>query len=147
VLKRILKWVAICIAVVVLAIGLFVLVLLNPEWRMPSQKGPDGVEIRVIAGCSEALKYGEPNRVASSTRSDTTLKTVVLANATCGAVFPVEPRASVKNDHVEVSWSWWSDPIGFFAKCTCTRHIEFNVPNVQSASPKVTVASDVKGIH
>ena len=140
-LKRALIGVGIVLGVLCVAIGLFVILLLYPEWRMPSQTGHNGISLRTIAGCSESLKWEQPSRVESVAKTDNTLRVVVLANATCGAVFPVNPSANIKNNDVELSWNWWSDPIGSFAKCKCTRHIEFTIPGIDGATPAVTIAA------
>ena len=140
-LKHALIGVGVVFGVLFFAIGLFVILLLRPDWRMPSQTGHNGISLRSIAGCSEALNWEQPSRVESVVKTDNILKVVVLANATCGAVFPVSPSANIKNNDIELSWNWWHDPIGMFAKCECTRHIEFTIPGIDGATPVVTIAA------
>ena len=128
------------LAAFVLTVSVFLTLLFNPEWRMPPRKGPGGVSLRTIAGCSEALKEGQASRVQEVIRTESTLRVIVLANRQCGSVFPVSPSATTKDLNIELAWGWWSDPIGTFAKCTCTRHIEFSVPNITISDLKVTIA-------
>ena len=141
-LRRVLVGVGVVFGVLFVIAGLYLLLLLNPEWRMPSQTGRDGVALRTISGCTEALKWEEPSRVENISRTNNTLKVIVLAKATCGAVYPVKPLANLTNNGIELSRNWWSDPIGSFAKCKCTRHIEFSVPNFENSDVAVTIASD-----
>lgn len=146
-LKRVLIGVGVVFGVLIFASGLFVILLLYPEWRMPSQKGPEGISLRTIAGCSEALKWDQSSRVESVSKTENALKVVVLANARCGAVYPVRPSADIKNNAIELSWGWWNDPIGMFAKCECTRHIEFTIPSIGGAAPPVTIAARIQRVN
>jgi hypothetical protein len=140
-LKRALIGAGIVFGLLLFGFGLFVILLINPEWRMPSQTGHGGISLRTVAGCSESLKWDQPSRVESVAKTDNTLRVVVLANATCGAVFPVNPSANIKNSDIELSWDWWHDPIGMSAKCECTRHLEFTMPGIGGATPTVTIAA------
>lgn len=108
--------------------------------EMPPQVGENGVELREIAGCSEALAWNTPSRVFSSDKVGLVLKVVVLANETCGDIRPVFPSAVIDGHQIELKWAWWHRPNTPLAACKCTRHIEFTIPNVEATNPVVMIA-------
>jgi hypothetical protein len=108
---------------------------------MPSQKGDRGIELREVSACGkDELPWSDPTKVEKVEILGTTLKAIVLVNATCGDVFPVEPVARVRDGNVELAWSWWWAPKGMAAACKCTRRIEFSIPNVNIEKPTVSIA-------
>ena len=109
---------------------------------MPARVGDGGVMLRVVSGCSNALPWSELSKVASVERAATRLTAVVLANATCGDIYPVKPVVKRQDQSLELAWSWWSPAKdGSLAACRCTRHIEFTIPGIDGATPAVTIAA------
>jgi hypothetical protein len=113
---------------------------MRPPADMPTQIGQDGTSLREIAGCSEALPWDQQSRVTAFRKNGNQLVATVIANENCGPVLPVEPRASVRGETVEIGWNWWSRPNSPMAACKCTRHIEFTVPNVEAANPVISIS-------
>ena len=127
------------IAAIIVAIAFYVVWHMTRD--MPLQTGAGGIELREVAACGkDELPWSDPTKVEKVEVVGTTLKAIVLANATCGDVFPVEPVANVRGSDIELAWSWWTSPKGTAAACKCTRRIEFSIPNVNIEKPTVSIA-------
>jgi hypothetical protein len=108
---------------------------------MPRTTNADGTSLQEIHGCGrDELAWSEPTKILNTDVNDKVLKVTVLANATCGDVFAVEPKTSRLANAIELSWDWWSPPNAIVAACKCTRRLEFSIPSSEGMPNKITIA-------
>jgi len=112
-------------------------------WKLehPTSVGRDGTSVHELASCSDELPWDQPSKVETVSQKSEGLVVRVLANASCGGVRAVEPRAKIEKQNVMLSWSWYLPEGEAVAACLCTRRLEFVVPRGKALhSPSVSLS-------